>query len=351
MGKKGICYIVIGTQYGDEGKGKVSAVLTLQRNIPNAVRCGVGPNAGHGVWYESGEISGEIEGRHIPCGFVNPLTALFIAPGTLIDPKVLETELNVLERFGIEVRKRLKIDSRCPVIEERHRIAEKKGSYLHTVIGSMGSGCGNLNAERALRDPKVKFAKDIESLRPYVVDDVSLLLIEKLKAGEDLLVEGTQGFGLSLVHGQYPYVTSKDTTASQFLADAGIPPSFPIKVYACMKPYTTRAGTGPLKGENDPSLAHITEREIRPGVVVGEKRRVGLFDKDLVGRALAVNGATDIALTNVDRMWPEDYGKTTVDKLSLDARRFIDDLEEAFHIPVTLISTGPRLEQTIFIEP
>jgi len=350
MEKKGICYIVVGAQYGDEGKGKVSAVLTLRHDIPNAVRCGVGPNAGHGVWYEGDGISGEIEGRHIPCGFVNARTTLFIAPGTLIDPEVLETELNVLEKFGIKARKRLKIDSRCPVIEERHRIAEGRGSYLHTAIGSMGSGCGNLNAERALRDSKVRFARDIESLRPYVIDDVSLLLIEELNAGKSLLVEGTQGFGLSLVHGQYPYVTSKDTTASQFLADAGIPPSFPVRVYACMKPYTTRAGTGPLKGENDPSLSHITEREVRPNVVIGEKRRIGLFDKDLVRRALVVNGATDIALTNIDRMWPEDYGKTTMDKLSFDARRFIDELEEEFHIPVTLISTGPRLEHVIFKE-
>lgn len=347
MQKKGTCYIVVGAQYGDEGKGKVSAMLTLQHCIPNAVRCGVGPNAGHGVWYESGKISGEIEGRHIPCGFVNPRTTLFMAPGTLIDPEVLETELNALERFGIEVRERLRIDSRCPVVEERHRIAEGGGSYLHTAIGSMGSGCGNLNAERALRDSRVRFARDIESLGPYVVDDVSLLLIEDLNAGKNLLVEGTQGFGLSLIHGQYPYVTSKDTTASQFLADAGIPPILPTRVYACMKPYTTRAGTGPLNGENDPSLVHITEREVRPGVVIGEKRRVGLFDKDLAGRALAMNGATDIALTNVDRMWPDDVGKTAMDTLSVDATRFIDKLEKEFHIPVTLISTGPRLEHLI----
>ncbi|MEA3460075.1 MAG: adenylosuccinate synthetase [Chloroflexota bacterium] len=350
METKGLCYVVVGAQYGDEGKGKVSAVLTLLKDIPYAVRCGVGPNAGHGVWYESGKMAGEIEGRHIPCGFVNPRTTLFIAPGTSIDPEVLETELGVLEGFGIEVRKRLKIDSRCPIVEERHRLAEKGGSYLHTAIGSMGSGCGNLNAERALRDANVRFAGDIESLRPYIVGDVSLLLVEKLNGGENLLVEGTQGFGLSLVHGPYPYVTSKDTTASQFLADAGIPPSFPVRVYTCLKPYTTRAGTGPLKGENDPSLAHITEREVRPGVVIGEERRIGLFDKDLVGRALVVNGATDIALTNVDRMWPEDYGKTTMDKLSLDATRFVDELEKEFNVPVTLISTGCQLEHVIFRE-
>ena len=347
MQKKGTCYIVVGAQHGDEGKGKVSAMLTLQHDIPYAVRCGVGPNAGHGVWYESGQMSGEIEGRHVPCGFVNPRATLFVAPGTLIDPEVLEAELGVLERFGVEARERLKIDSRCPVVEERHRIAEGGGSYLHTAIGSMCSGCGSLNAERSLRDSKVKFARDIESLRQYVVDDVSLLLAKKLNEGKELLLEGTQGFGLSLIHGQYPYVTSKDTTASQFLTDAGISPLFPMRVYACLKPYTTRAGTGSLKGENDPSLAHITEHEVRPGVVIGTTRRVGLFDQDLVARALAVNGATDIALTNVDRMWPEDYGKTALDTLSPDTTRFVDELEKEFHVPVTLISTGPRLEQVI----
>lgn len=343
MPKKNICYIVVGGQYGDEGKGKVSAVLTLQDDIPNAVRCGVGPNAGHGVWYGGGEI----EGRHIPCGFVNPRTTLFVAPGTLIDPEVLEAELGILERSGVEVRARLKIDSRCPVIEERHKIAEKAGSYLHTTIGSMGSGCGSLNAERSLRDSKIKFARDIESLSPYVVDDVSLLLVKRLNEGKAIILEGSQGFGLSLIHGCYPYVTSKDTTASQFLADAGILPLFPIRVYVCVKPYTTRAGIGSLRGENAPLLAHITEYEARPNVVIGTTRRVGLFDQDLVAKALAVNSATDIALTNVDRMWPEDYGKTALDTLSSPARRFVYELEEEFCVPVTLISTGPQLEQVI----
>lgn len=343
----GTCYIVVGGQYGDEGKGKIAAFLVQNGKIPYAMRCGVGPNAGHGVWIRTKEKPIEVECRHIPAGFVNSKTELFIAPGMFVDPEVLEIELSTLEGLGIEIRKRLRIDPTSPVIERRHKVYEKEGSYLHTFIGSMGSGCGKLAAERALRSPEVRFARDIKNLSPYITVNVSLLLINALKQGKDVLLEGTQGFGLSLTHGQYPFTTSKDTTASQCLVDAGIPPGFKTSVYVCIKPYTTRAGMGPLEGENDPSLGHIAEEEVRPGVVIGKKRRIGLFDWVLVSRALVINGATDIAVTNLDRMWPEDSGKTRKAELSKRAREFIDSLEDKFGIPVTLISTGPLLHQMI----
>lgn len=342
----GTVHVVVGAQYGDEGKGKVAAFLTMERAIGSAVRCGVGPNAGHGLCVTLPKGTREVECRHVPCGFVSPEASLYVAPGTAVDPAVLRKELDALDKLGPDVRGRLRIDARCPIVETRHREAETGGSYLHTQIGSMVSGCGPLNAERALRDGNVRFARQIEELAPYVTEGVPSLLVEELRTGTDVLLEGTQGFGLSLVHGTYPYVTSKDTTAAQCLTDAGLGPAWQIEVIVCVKPYTTRAGTGPLTGEGDPTVKDVRERELRPGVVVGEHRRVGVFDPDLVSRALIVNSATGIAVTNLDRMWPADHGKVRRVDLSPPSREFMDGLENRYEIPVVLVSTGAELRHT-----
>ncbi len=342
----GTVYVVVGAQYGDEGKGKVAAFLTMEGAIGHTVRCGVGPNAGHGVWVTLPRGTREVECRHVPSGFVSPDAKLLVAPGTAVDPSVLEQELALLDEYGADIHDRLIIDGRCPVVEARHREGEGQGSYLHAKIGSMASGCGALNSERSLRDPDVRFVRDVPELTSYCQQDVSALLASELRAGGDILLEGTQGFGLSLVHGPYPYVTSKDTTAAQCLSDAGLGPSWTVRVIACVKPYTTRAGTGPLEGENDPAVQHVVEPEIRPGVAVGGHRRVGNFDHELVRRALEVNGASGLAVTNIDRMWPKDQGKVRTDELSPEARAFLERLEETYEIPVMLVSTGAELRHT-----
>ncbi|MFO8033606.1 MAG: adenylosuccinate synthetase, partial [Candidatus Bipolaricaulota bacterium] len=284
--------------------------------------------------------------RHVPSGFVSPDAQLLVAPGTAVDPDVLQGELGILEDLGADVQDRFGIDSHCPVVEARHKESEGEGSYLHAEIGSMASGCGALNSELAMRDRSVKFARDVGDLSSHVVEDVPHRLAEELRAGRDVLLEGTQGFGLSLVYGTYPYVTSKDTTAAQCLSDAGLGPSWPVRVIACVKPYTTRAGTGPLVGEGDPSVQHVSEPEIRPGVAIGGRRRVGSFDHELVRRALEANGAAGIAVTNLDRMWPEDQGKIRGADLSPRARAFLEQLEDSYEIPVMLVSTGAELRHT-----
>ncbi len=342
----GTVYVVVGAQYGDEGKGKVAAFLTMEARISHVVRCGVGPNAGHGIWVPLPRGTREVECRHVPSGFVSPDASLLVAPGTAVDPEVLEQELAILEELGVDVHDRFGVDSRCPVVEARHKESEGGGSYLHTEIGSMASGCGALNAERALRERRVRFARDVEGLKSLLVEDVPARLAEQLQAGKDVLLEGTQGFGLSLVHGTYPYVTSKDTTAAQCLSDAGLGPSWPVRVVACVKPYTTRAGTGPLAGEGDPTVQHVDEPEIRPGVAIGGRRRVGSFDHELVRRALEVNGASGIAVTNLDRMWPEDHSKVRSADLSPQARAFLEQLEDSYEVPVVLVSTGAELRHT-----
>ncbi len=342
----GTVYVVVGAQYGDEGKGKVAAFLTMEAAIGHAVRCGVGPNAGHGVWVTLPRGTREVECRHVPSGFASPEARLYLAPGTAVDPQVLEQELGVMEDLGVDIHDRFQIDGRCPVVEARHREMEAEGSYLHSEVGSMASGCGALNAERAKRVREVRFAREVPELGDHIAEEVPARLMEGLVNGGDVLLEGTQGFGLSLVYGTYPYVTSKDTTASQCLSDAGIGLNWKVKVIACLKPYMTRAGTGPLLGEGDPQVQHVSEPEIRPGVVVGSRRRVGVFDRDLVRRALEVNGASGMAVTNLDRMWPEDHGKVRSADLSAAARSFLEDLEDTYGVPVVLVSTGAELRHT-----
>lgn len=333
-------YIVVGLQYGDEGKGKIAATLPGIYNISIAARAGVGPNAGHGVRYKGREI----EFRHISAASIDESIELtVIGPGTAIDPQVLYEEIKTLEGLGVKIKNKLKIDKRCPIIEERHKLQESKGSYLYN-LGSMCSGSGALHSERAIRSKDIKFAE--EELQEYS-SDVPKLLYEAIKDRKNVLIEGTQGYGLSLFHGEYPYVTSKDTTASQLLADLGIPPVYLTVVVGCIKPYTTRAGAGPLKGEGSKEVAHIVEKEIRPGVLVGEKRRVGEFDWELVEEASRVNGVSYFAITNLDRRYPQDYKKKDFEELSKDARKFIDELEDRLEIPVGIISTGPELEDVI----
>lgn len=333
------CTIVCGSQYGDEGKGKVAAYIAFKDSVDYSVRGGVGPNAGHGVVYGGTEF----ECRHIPAGFVCVSANLRLGPGSLVDPEVLVDEMERLERSGIPVRNRFRLDGNCGVVDRRHVEEERTDRYLHSEIGSMISGCGRANAERVLR--KLRIAKDTEILSKFI-SDVPMELNRALEEGKSVLIEGTQGFGLSLYHGIYPYVTSKDTSASTLAGDVGISPFRVKEIVLVMKPYVTRAGMGPLKHEafGDPS---IKESEVRPGVVIGSQRRIAGFDWALVERAVMVNCPSQVALTNLDRRWPENQNAKSFEELSGDAQEFVNEIEKRLKVPVTLISTGPELESTI----
>lgn len=352
MAGYGIIYVVVGLQYGDEGKGKIAATLPLIYDIFCGGRGGVGPNAGHVVTLNNGK---SVEFRTIPEVAVHDsVKKLMIGPGTLVDPEILEKEIREIEAAGVkDIMGRLLIDHNCGIVEPRHRAME--GGYLQNEIGSMVSGCGAKSIERIGRDlSKWIWAKDLDLIKDNV-GDVPGSLYEMLSGGKNVVASGTQGFGLSLYHGSYPFTTSKDTTASQVLADLGIGPGWEVVVVGCLKPYTTRAGTGPMPGLSK-DVEHVHETEIRPGVVIGSDRRVGSFDIELVKEAAKANSIINgngsyLVLTNVDRLWPENYKARSIDELSLEARRFIDYVESSTNAPVGIVSVGPSLDDFVLNRP
>ncbi len=331
------CTIVVGGQWGDEGKGKIISYLCDKDKPSIVARGGVGPNAGHSV-----EVNGEKYGiRMVPTGFPNKSSKLAIGAGVLVDPEVLLKEIEMLDKF--DIKNRLIVDKNCGIIEEKHKEMDKSNSHLSKEIGSTGTGCGPANVDRAMRT--LKLAKDIEILKPFL-GDVSDAVNDALDKNENVLIEGTQGTLLSLYYGSYPYVTSKDTTASSFAADVGVGPTKVDEVVVVFKSYPTRVGEGPF-----PTEMSMEESEklglVEYGTVTGRRRRIGFFDFELAKRVCRLNGATQIALTCLDKYDKECYGITNYDDLTEKGKAFIKEIEEKVGVPVKLISTGPELHQTI----
>ena len=206
--------VVVGGQFGSEGKGKVTSYLALRDNVDIVVRCG-GPNSGHTV-----DINGQrYELRSLPAGFVNQGTRLLLAAGCLINPEILLTEI---KSTGIDPR-RVGIDRHAGIISPSE--SEEEGRlHLRDRLGSTLSGTGVAVANRALRSPHFKLAKDVPELQEYLTD-VSTEVNTTLDNRGKIIIEGTQGFGLSVYHApHYPYATSRDTTASGFLSEVGVSP-------------------------------------------------------------------------------------------------------------------------------
>lgn len=331
------CNILVGGGWGDEGKGKCITYLCYYDKPDIIARAGVGPNAGHSV-----EFHGDKYGlRMIPSGFVHKDARLLIGAGVLVDPEVFHYELDYLNKY--EVKNRTFADYRCSIIEEKHKRQDQSSSHLAQKIGSTGTGCGPANSDRVMR--VAKQAGEIESMKGYTTD-VPLEVNNALDEERDVFIEGSQGFGLSLYYGTYPYVTSKDTTASTAAADIGVGPTRIDEVIVVFKSYITRVGEGPFPSEVSQEEAERMCIE-EYGTVTGRRRRVGLFDMDLARESCMINGATQIALTCVDRLYPQCERVKEYSKLSQEVKRFINEIEGETGVPVTIISTGPDLEDTI----
>jgi len=330
-------YIVVGGQWGDEGKGSVIAYLALKDKPEIIARGGVGTNAGHSVFINGKKYAV----RQLPTGFMQKNARLLVGAGVLVDPEVFFQELEHLKDFGVE--KRIGIDYRCAIIEQKHKELDRTNDYLHGKIGTTGSGCGPANADRAMRTARQ--AKDIKELEPYLTD-VAQEINDALDEGKLVLVEGTQGFGLSLYYGTYPYVTSKDTSASAIASDVGIGPTRVDDVIVVFKSFPTRVGAGPFPTEMSQEEAEKLG-VVEYGTVTGRRRRVGWFDYEFARYSAGVNGATMIALTMLDKYDREAFGVTDYDKLPSRAKKFIEEVEERVGVPVGLIKTGPELEHII----
>lgn len=321
--------VVAGGLWGDEGKGKVVAYLALRDEPAIIARGGVGPNAGHTVFVEGRKYVM----RQVPVGFVQRKARLLIGPGVLVDPEVT---LDEVARLKIKPG-RLGIDGACTVIEPEHRREDQSRSHLVDVVGTTGTGTGPANEARVGR--RARLARDDSQLAPYIAD-VAAEVGAAIAAGDQVLVEGSQGLGLSLYHGDYPYCTSKDTSASALCADVGLGPTNVANVVVVLKAYASRVGNGPFPTELDPA-----EVEIRGwaefGAVTGRPRRIGEFDYERSARAVMISGATDLAITNLDRRFPGAAGVRDLEGLPPEARAFVDGIEERLAVPATLLSTGP----------
>ena len=352
--------IVTGGHFGDEGKGKIVSYLALKDKPDIVARAGVGPNAGHTV-YKDGKEFGL---RMVPCGFVNDSSRLMIGAGVLINPEVFLKEVDITG-----IKDRIFLDKRCAIIEEKHRTEDTSNSFLKEKVGTTGSGCGPANAERANRT--IKLAKDIPELEPYLAD-VPLEVNSAIDAGKEVLLEASQGFGLSLFYGTYPFVTSKDTSASMAAVDIGIGPTKVDRVMVIYKAYTTRVGEGALntliteenidkypmwkevlqdakkKGIDEGTVNEtLAEYLGEKGTVTQRRRRIGDFDIELAKYAAMVNGATDIVIACLDKIFPECYKVTEYDKLSERAKDHVKKIESGIGIKASLISTGPDAMDTI----
>jgi len=328
--------ILVGGFFGDEGKGKIVAYLSKHDSPEIVARGGVGPNAGHTV-----VVDGKEDGlRMVPSGFVCESARLYIGAGVLVDLKVLRDEIRSLKLQG-----RVGVDHRCGIIDPEHIEAEKNDQHLSGKIGSTGTGCGYANAARVLR--KARQAKDVKELEELqLLCDVPLEINDALERKKSVLIEGTQGFGLSLLYGTYPFVTSKDTTASQMALDVGIGPTRVDDVIVVFKSFPTRVGAGPFKTEMREEKAaelHIEEY----GTVTGRKRRVGKWDGKMAAYSAMINGATMLALSGLDKLDPACRGAKEYDELSRTVKEFIAKVEHDTRVPVKLISTGPEISEIV----
>ncbi|HOX35124.1 MAG TPA: adenylosuccinate synthetase [Methanoregulaceae archaeon] len=330
------CSIIVGGFFGDEGKGKIVAHIAHADKPVIISRGGVGPNAGHTVQVGTKEYGV----RMVPSGFVYKDAKLCIGSGVLVDPRVLKHEVEMLG-----VKGRVFVDRRCGIITEEHIARDKGSAHLAKKIGSTGSGCGPANSDRVMRlSPQ---AKDLPELAEYLMD-VPKAIDDALKEDKVVLLEGTQGFGISLYYGTYPFVTSKDTSASQIAADNGVGPTRIDDVIVVFKAYPTRVGEGPFSTEMaaDKSDAMGIQEF---GTVTHRKRRIGGWDGSMARYSAMINGCTQAAITGIDRVDKACFGITEYGKLTKKAKDFLKQAEEDIGYPITLISTGPELTQIIDI--
>ena len=328
------CNIVVGGFFGDEGKGKIVAYLVKKDIISLAARGGVGPNAGHTF-----NLNGQtFKVRMLPSAAFNVNTKLAIGAGVLVDPKILLNEISTFHAHD-----RTFVDPHCGIIKEDHILQDSTESFLKDKIGTTGTGTGPANSDRALR--KLSLAMDCSEIKNYL-NDVSCMIHSDLDKKNNVLLEGTQGTYLSLYHGGYPFVTSKDVTASSVCADVGIGPKYIDEVLVVFKSYVTRVGGGPLENELGKEETQM-RGWLEYGSVTGRERRSSPFNIELAKRAIRLNGGTSFALTKLDVLFPECAGVTDYSKLSLPSKRFVEEIEAELGLKAELIGTGAEVDAVI----
>jgi adenylosuccinate synthase len=329
------CTIVVGGQYGSEGKGKTVALLA-RAGAPVVVRCG-GPNSGHTT-----SVNGrDLIVRQLPAGISNPASLLLIAAGCVVDERLLRDEVAFL---GI-TRDRLVVDPRAVLLTPEDRLREASNV---SAIGSTASGTGAALMRRMGRSTDVRLAEHSKSLREFArVESTAALVHDALQKNRDVIVEGTQGFALSLFHGPvFPFVTARDTTAAGFCSEVGVSPRQVTDVVVVIRTFPIRVGgnSGPLPDEiswetiREESRAPIVEREFTS--VTRRLRRVARFDLTSVVNACRYNAPTRLAVMGVDRLDYDNRGIESPADLSDVAMRWIDNLQRSTEVRVGFVGTG-----------
>ncbi|SDZ12466.1 adenylosuccinate synthetase [Nitrosomonas sp. Nm33] len=288
--------VIVGGQFGSEGKGKVAHYFAREMGASVAIRVG-GPNSGHTVISEKGPIIF----KQLPTAAILPDVQCVLPAGSYISPVILFEEM----RLANFTPSRLIIDPNAVVITNNNLI-EERNSKLGVTIGSTQSGTGAAVSARINRLGDVKLAGDDDSLKPYVRPSTPFLR-ERLNKNERIIVEGTQGFGLSVLHARdYPYATSRDTTAAGFIAEAGLSPldiddivlvirTFPIRVAGNSGPLSNEFSWEELTTESGSSFPIVEYTSVTKNI-----RRVARFDPEIVRQAVMYNKPTRIVLNHLD---------------------------------------------------
>ena len=419
--------IIVGAQWGDEGKGKIVDFLTEKTDI--VVRAQGGNNAGHTVIHDGKKYVLHL----IPSGILWPEKNCVIGNGVVIDPVSLLEEFDKLDGQGILISPdNLAISNRAHLTLPYHRILDsfRESGLGGKKIGTTGRGIGPTYVDKSERSGlrmsdlfnQKKLVEKIESkvqkansllegsdveplvtnqiveelnsaatrLKPFICETTTYLH-ERIAEGKSLLFEGAQGTYLDIDHGTYPFVTSSNTTAGGACTGSGVSPRNIDNVTCVAKAYTTRVGSGPFITENQEfsDRMHGMGREF--GATTGRKRRCGWFDAVLVKHACRLNGADQLAVTNVDGLdgiesikictsyelrgetittppansedwedctpnyeelpgWGDEItaGAESIDALPKNANNYLDRLSELCETPVKIIGVGPDRKETLF---
>ena len=419
--------VLLGAQWGDEGKGKATDLLG--EAVDYVVRYQGGNNAGHTVVIKDQKYALHL----LPSGILSPNVIPVIGNGVVIDPAVLLEEIKGLNERGINTSK-LKISTNAHLITPYHRTIDKVSERFlgKAKIGTTGRGIGPAYADKINRigirvqdlfDPSIlkqkieaalhdknqilikvfnrkgitvdevlsEYLGYADILKPYVAD-TALLLDQALKAGKNVLLEGSQGTLLDVDHGTYPFVTSSNPTAGGASTGSGLGPTKITRVIGILKAYTTRVGSGPFPTELfDADGEALRKIGGEVGVTTGRNRRCGWFDAPIARYAVRVNGLTDFFLTKLDVLtgwekipvcvaydvdgkrveelpasqsdfhhakpiyeylpgWSENISKAkAIDDLPKNARAYVEYLEKISGAPISAIGVGPGRDETITV--
>ncbi len=327
--------VIVGAQWGDEGKGKIVDMLSEQADI--VARYQGGANAGHTIVFGGTKYVLHL----IPSGILHPTTQCVIGNGVVIDPSALMEEIRMLEGMGIDITGRLHISHKAHLIMPYHKMMDAARERRAGSIGTTGRGIGPAYYDKALRTGirivdlldraslsdkiRVNLAEkntliralyneeplDVESMvdeyvqfdsliDPYITDTTTLLNTA-IRSGQRVLAEGAQGALLDLDHGTYPFVTSSNPTSGGACTGLGIPPTAITSVTGVVKAYSTRVGNGPFPTELEDATGELLRSEGHEfGATTGRSRRCGWLDIPALKYSIMVNGISEIALTKLD---------------------------------------------------